>query len=192
MKKVLFMIINLIISILSFVYANNFYNDGKTAYGITLMITGIIFVTLYAMILGYILYKKLNKKNDLLIGGVALGIYSISYLIYMSIFSLLPNLNSNVYSILLVIFYISFLTLVLCITTIFHFWNLNNRKRYILYFLAITITVVLTLLLSSRLFKSLPVVIVESIKFLYFTGVILLFLYVLVLVIQKIVKPLKK
>lgn len=192
MKKVLFLIVNLIISILAFVCANNLYNDGKTVYGITLMIIGIIFVTLYAIILGYILYKKLNKKNDLLIGGAALGIYSISYLAYMSIFNLLPNLNSNVYSILLVIFYVSFLTLVLCTTTIFHFWNSNNRKRYIVYFLTITITIVLTLLLSSKLFKNLPIVIVESIKFLYFTSVILLFLYVLVVVIQKIVKPLKK
>lgn len=192
MKKTLFMIADVIISIITFTLANSFYTSNKNTYGTIFYIIGILFISLYSIMLGYNLYKKLNNKNDLLIGGMSFVIYTVSYIIYMTIFNLIPNLNNNIYSLLLIIFYISFLTLIIVLTTIFYYWDINNKRKRILYFIIITIGIIIGLLLSSKLFKNLPIFMVESIKFIYFTGLISLSLYVIVTIISKIVKPSKK
>lgn len=192
MKKILFMILGLVLSVISFVLSNNFYNMDKSTYGVIFMALGIVFAIVYAVILSYLILKNINNKNDLKIGFVSLAIYTIIYMIYMIGFNMFSNLDFNIYNILLVLFYMSFLSLVVTTIGIFHFWNTNKKKKRILYFTTISITLILVFLLSSILFKSLPVFIVEAIKFIYFNSIVLIVIYLLTLIFYKILKPLNK
>ena len=92
----------------------------------------------------------------------------------------------------MVIFYMSFLNLILVLVIIFYFWNINKMKKNIIYFLVITITIALVLLLGSTLFKNLPIIIVEAMKFIYFTSLISLVIYILTVIFYRILKPFNK
>lgn len=192
MKKQLLIIFNLLFSIISFVLSNAFNNLDNNIYSMIFLILGIIFMVIYSIRIGYLLNKKITTKNSILIGMVPLLIYTFSYIVYMTLFNITNNLNFNIYSIFLIIFYMSFLNLILVLVIVFYYWNINKMKKDIIYFLAVTITLLIVLLIGSNLFKSLPLVIVEAIKFIYFTSIILLVTYILTIIFYKILKPFNK
>lgn len=192
MKNKIILLISLFIGIIVFTLSNSYYTSGKISIGILLSVIGVLFISLYSVMLGNFILNKLKNNNDLIIGGLSLIIYTITYTIYMSIFNILPNLNPNIFGILLVIFYLSFLTMVLSLSIIFYFWNYKNKKKSILYFIVINLTILICLIIGSKLFTNLPELVSSIIGFLYFTGVILLLLYIIVFIIFKIVKPTKK
>lgn len=192
MKKSLFMIGSLIMTIVSLISAIYSYNVDETLYGIYFLVLGVVSISVYAIVLGTELKQKLDNKMSIILSIIALIIYAISYSAYMVLFNISIDLNFIGYVSLLVLFYVSMFNYIFIIACSFYHWNFKKLKKNILTFLIISITLIIVSLILSLIFKSLPVALVETIKFIYFTAVISLFMYIITSVFQKIVCPISK
>jgi len=181
------MLINVIMSLAMILLSGNFYNTNNDFLGLLFLILGGIFLIGYEVILGCNLYKKLNKKNTTFISIMSLVLFTIIYVLYYCILNKYIKLDISMYKLILNIFYISIFTIITIFGLIFYYWNQNKLKKNIIYYIAISITVLLTLLLSKMIFKFLPAYILGMINFSYIVDLILLSIYVIVTVMHKMI-----
>lgn len=192
MKKILMMIFNFLLSIVSFTLSFSCYSAEKTMFGILSMILGITFISLFCIILGINISKKLGGKNSTLIGITSFSLYFLIYFGYMLLISTFENINFIYSNLILALFYISFLIFILCIAMILYHWIINKKKKQLLCFSISNMLTILILFFLRFVINDSLVLLVEILNFLYFTSIVLIAVLFFVYIGYKIIFPIRK
>ena len=192
MKKILMMIVNFLISVISFTLAACFYGIENELLGVLSMVLGIVFISLFCIKFGIHLSKQIGGKNSLLIGLTSFNIYFLIYLGFSMVTSMFESINFVYGNLMLVLFYLSFLIFVLCLSMIIYNLIVEKEKKKLLYiFLGDLILLIIFLGLGFIVDPKLEVL-ANILRFLYFTSMISLGTFFFVYVGYKIIFPVKK
>lgn len=191
MKKILLMIMNFFISIISFTLAACFYNIESKNLGIMSMILGIVFISLFCIKFGIHLFKKMGGKNSLLIGLTSFNIYFLIYLGFILISSLVEYMNFVYSNLILVLFYLSFLIFVLCISMIVYNLLSEKKNKSLGYLFVGNLITTLLFLGVGFIVNPELILLADILRFLYFTSMVTLGTFFFVFIGYKIIFPVR-
>lgn len=196
MKSILKMVISFVISIILFTLSLCLNNSGEELLGSLSMVLGIVFISLFCIILGIKISKKITKENTLLIIVSSLLIYFLMYFSYLffgdASADSIKNISFIYSNIMLALFYISLLIFILCLAMVFYFWITNNeRKKLLKYFFINLLLFIIIVLIGLFINESLSLMLFIW-KFLYFTSLVSLATFFFVYIGYKIIFPIEK
>lgn len=147
---------------------------------------GLIFITLLI-----VLYKKLLKEDN---SKFLLIFITIVYLVFSSIyeFTTYNNLTVGVFkNVIIALFYVSIITFVFIYSTVFYFWISQKKIKYIIRLLVILLLLLglclIFILISNHLNVSYVLMII--LNFIYVSSILLLFSFMVIYIIHKLVLP---
>lgn len=192
MKKVLMMIVNFLISVISFTLAACFYGIENEMLGVLSMILGIVFISLFCIKFGIYLSKQMGGKNSLLIGLASFNIYFLIYLGFSMVITLFESINFVYGNLMLVLFYLSFLVFILCISMIVYNLIVEKKNKKLLYLFLGNAVLLLVFLGLGFIVSPKLEVLANILRFLYFSSMVTLGTFFFVFIGYKIIFPVRK